>query len=442
MLSKQDIISHYSNELVKKEIFNFAKQRWVAILGQTMIRYDKNNKPLKFDKDEDVQKIVIQYNVRTIYATAAKFKQLNSKSDLDNGSNIFAYTPFFDIDTTLQKWEYAIKAADVIVSQLEKEGVSKSVYLLWSGEGIHVRINENAIPEKMDPVVSASAIVKYIIKRVKSELENIAKESGGVLKVEDLIDSKRIFTVPLSFHKSIDLVTVCFSPSDLHNFIPEWANPKNFKHKEGLYNIYEKDEAEDLVIKAISEISIPVTSHEKVSYSKPKSTEGGELGRFQVMGLLQAARYYVLYGDIDKAKSFGLNRAIFYAWAKYYGKGYSLRKGKIKGEGGLAEKHEEGKELKNVAGEEVFIDKATGLFMISDKPQTPDDYNKEIKNKIELIINYDKAWEAAVKYVSSFSRSIILDQRQFYQKVYLPVRDNFIEKVVKGKKSGLEAYFT
>lgn len=442
MLSRQEIISHYSNEQVKNEIFNFAKQRWVALLGQTMIRYDKYNKPLRFDKVEDVQKDVIQYNVRTIYATAAKFRQLDSKNDVNNGSNIFSYTPFFDIDTSLQKWEYAIKVADIIISQLEKEGVSKSVYLLWSGEGIHVRINENAIPEKMDPIVSASAIVKYIIKKAKNELESIAKESGGVLKVENLIDSKRIFTAPLSFHKSVDLITVCFLPSDLHNFTPEWANPKNFKHREGLYNAYEKDEAEDLVIKAVSELSIPVTSHEKVSYSEEKTSEGVELGRFQVMGLLQAARYYILYGDMDKAKSFGLNRAIFYAWAKYYGKGYSLRKGKVKDKEGLAEKHEEGKELKNIAGEEVFIDKATGLFEIGDKPQNPDDYDKEIKNKIELIINYDKVWEDAIKYISSFPRNIILDQRQFYQKVYLPVRDNFIEKVVKGKKSGLEAYFT
>ncbi|MCD6195448.1 MAG: hypothetical protein J7J82_01515, partial [Staphylothermus sp.] len=37
------------------------------------------------------------------------------------------------------------------------------------------------------------------------------------------------------------------------------------------------------------------------------------------MALLQAARHYIFHKDLDKAKSFGLNRAIFYAWAKYYG---------------------------------------------------------------------------------------------------------------------------
>ncbi len=40
------------------------------------------------------------------------------------------------------------------------------------------------------------------------------------------------------------------------------------------------------------------------------------VGRFQVMALLQAARAFVLGLPIESAKSFGLNRAIFYAAAK------------------------------------------------------------------------------------------------------------------------------
>jgi len=40
------------------------------------------------------------------------------------------------------------------------------------------------------------------------------------------------------------------------------------------------------------------------------------IGRFQVMALLQAARYYVLTRDYEKALSFGLNGATSYAWAK------------------------------------------------------------------------------------------------------------------------------
>jgi hypothetical protein len=36
------------------------------------------------------------------------------------------------------------------------------------------------------------------------------------------------------------------------------------------------------------------------------------------MSILQAASYYVLYKDLDKEESFGLKRAIFYAWVKNY----------------------------------------------------------------------------------------------------------------------------
>lgn len=41
-----------------------------------------------------------------------------------------------------------------------------------------------------------------------------------------------------------------------------------------------------------------------------------KIGRFQVMATLQAARAYALGLSLEEAKSFGLNRAIFYAAAK------------------------------------------------------------------------------------------------------------------------------
>jgi len=48
------------------------------------------------------------------------------------------------------------------------------------------------------------------------------------------------------------------------------------------------------------------------------------VGRFQVMATLQAARAYALGYSLDEAKSFGLNRAIFYAAAK---KGFKKLRG-------------------------------------------------------------------------------------------------------------------
>ncbi len=415
-----NLISHYSKDVVKREIYNFSKNRWIALYSNTFHRYDKNGKPLKFNSEDEVVELVKRFNARTIYATAGKYREVTL--DNVNGNRIVSYTPFFDIDTTIDRWESAIKAAEVIVSFLEKEGVEKSVYLLWSGEGIHVRINENAIPKNYDPLTAAHAIVQYVLRRTKDEIKKIG------VKVDDLIDSKRIFTVPLSFHKELDYVTVCFSPDKLNKFNLEWVKPDNFVYEEGVYNRYEENETEELLLKAIQEYE---PRHEGIK----EEEVSGKIGRFQVMGIVQAARYYVLYGDLNKAKSFGLNRAIFYAWAKYYGRGYTPKKGKVK----VPAEVKKDRVLVNVAGEEVYQDVESGYYIIGDKIQKPEDYDKEIKDKISIVVPYDKAWEATVKYVSSFPKYVLENQRQFYEKVYLPIRDKFLEKVVN-RKEGLDAY--
>ncbi|BFH72133.1 hypothetical protein SJAV_00770 [Sulfurisphaera javensis] len=419
-------MNHYDKPEVKQEIFEFSKNRWVAIYGKTFVRYDITKRPLKINKPDDVARLAKIYNARTFYATAATYRDLD-KLEIEK------YTPFFDIDTKIDKWEYAIKAAEIIISFLDKEKVTKSVYLLWSGEGVHVRINENALPKSEDPVRISHAIVKYVLRRVKDQIEKLSEESGGVLKIDDLIDDKRVFTSPLSLHKELNYVAVCFSPNKLHEFNLDWANPDSYKH-ESVWKNFEENEAEDLAIKALAEYTEP--SHIGVKAEKEEKIEG-KIGRFQVMGLLQAVRYYLLYGDLNKAKSFGLNRAIFYAWAKFYGKNYTPKHGlKVP-----REVIESNKELKDIGGEQVYVDRETGYFIIGDKPQTPEDYDKEIARKIDPIIPYDKAWDAAVKYVSSFSKDVLMNQRKFYEQVYLPVRDQFIEKVIKGKRSGLDAFF-
>ncbi len=427
-----DPLLHYSNPLVKREVFNFSKARWVALFGRTMVRHD-GDKPLTFSSEEDVLEKARRFNARTIYATASKYEVVD-RAHVEQ-DKVVAYTPFFDVDTKIDKWEYAVRAADAIVSFLEKEKVYKSVYLLWSGEGIHVRVNERALPKDYYPVTAAHALVQYVLKRVKNDIRRLSEQSGGVLKVDELIDAKRIFTAPLSLHKELDYVAVCFSPDKLSKFSLEWAKPGSFIHEERAYERYEEDEAKELLVKAIQEYS---PYHEGIkAENNDKEEVEGKLGRFQVMGLLQAARYYALYGDLDKAKSFGLNRAIFYAWAKYYGRGYAP-KGR-RGVPSVPSEFREDRALVTVAGEQVYQEKETGYFVIGDKAQTPRDYDREIKDKVSATVPYDVAWESALKYVSSFPKEVLENQREFYERVYLPVRDKFVEKVVK-RKGSLDAF--
>lgn len=161
------------------------------------------------------------------------------------------------------------------------------------------------------------------------------------------------------------------------------------------------------------------------------------VGRFQVMALLQAARYYVLEGDLDRAKSFGLNRAIFYAWAKHYGPRYRrygasleelLRRAARRRPG---ERCPEG--FVDVLGECVQLSKR-GWFMIGGEEQTPRDFDREVVLKVSRLISWDRVWEAAVRYVSRFPDWVLRDPQRFYKLVYEPVRDTFFAKLLRGEE--------
>ncbi len=142
-------------------------------------------------------------------------------------------------------------------------------------------------------------------------------------------------------------------------------------------------------------------------------------------------------GDLEKAKSFGLNRAIFYAWAKHYGR--SVRASRREG-GRKVEKGEEGgKPVVYVGDEKAFLG-PSGYFMMGGKEQTPDDFERTVAAKIEAVVPFEKAWKAAVEYVKRFSRDKLLSQQAFYEEVYKPVRDSFIERLVEGKGETLDAF--
>ena len=162
------------------------------------------------------------------------------------------------------------------------------------------------------------------------------------------------------------------------------------------------------------------------------------VGRFQVMALLQAARHYVFYKDINRAKSFGLNRAIFYAWAKYHGshamRWRMQRLEEIIKKGGIKPRREKCLEnMEEVLGECVEVS-PRGYYVIGGKEQFPEDYDENIIKKISRITDYEKAWRAALDYVSQFPESVLKDQQKFYKIVYEPVRDIFFKQILMNKK--------
>ena len=448
------IYAHYSRVDVAKEIADYANGRWVAVEGsysdkRVFVRYYRDQ-PLVISSERDVLSIINRYrrlNARTFYATIHVYKSLESRDLLDNPDNIAYTTPFFDIDGSLENYKSVLEVADLIVGFLEKYGLRDSVYVLWSGEGAHVRIHEKAfsgeILSKYSPLVVAYSVVEFVLREIRERLEHIARNSG--VKVENLVDVKRVFTVPLSLHRKRDAVAVCFKPSAISSFEPDWVKPGSFKHDSSAWRSFKQGEGDMIVLEALRKIDVSRQLHLRISFNKPfqrkiptKTTPStsSKIGRFQVMGLLQAARYYLLHGDLEKAKSFGLNRAIFYAWAKHYGRGYVPRSSRrtrvdlstISSEISV-DRDDRSRRLVEILEEDVLVS-PRGYFIIGDKEQLPEDYDKNIASKIESIIPYELAWEAALKYLSRFPRQVLEDPVKFYERVYKPVRDNFVELVV------------
>ncbi|MCD6488471.1 MAG: hypothetical protein J7K21_04525 [Desulfurococcales archaeon] len=454
-------IEYYSREYVKNEIYRFLINRWAGIEGENKkwIRWiDK--KPLKINKPDDIPYLIKRYRFmkpRSFYGTIEVYKKLETREDvMEKYSENVAYTTvFIDIDIINEElvektWTYALEAAKTITNWLIEEGVKESTYLLWSGAGVHVRIHEKAFKETIQhhhPLIVAHAVAEYILLKLKPRLLEIIRSTRGAIKIENLVVMKRVFTDPLSLHRRLERATIAFKPDDIEEFKLEWTNPENPRHKEGIWNTYKEGEADPLAWRALKAVeSIENTTTLEATATKleiPPATlprketieQPREPGRFQVMALLQAARYYLLNKDLGKAKSFGPNRAIFYAWAKYYGPQrrpvLAKKPGKLYGRRLAGDEY-----IKWVEelGEKLQVSQK-GYYVMGGVEQRPEDFDRQVARRFEEAgIDFKKAWDAAIQYISRFPRIVLKNPREFYKQVYEPVRDKFVEKVLKVKK--------
>ena len=158
------------------------------------------------------------------------------------------------------------------------------------------------------------------------------------------------------------------------------------------------------------------------------------VGRFQVMATLQAARAFVLGFPLESAKSWGLNRAIFYAAAK---RGFkkapppekiTIPSLKEKFEPKLREQITRTFKPSTLGDEMAYSVEIDGVkyFLIGDKVQTPEDFAKQIESRFEG--KFEKAWQEAVEHCRKYDEGILKSQRYFYEMVYKPYRDQLAQQ--------------
>jgi len=147
------------------------------------------------------------------------------------------------------------------------------------------------------------------------------------------------------------------------------------------------------------------------------------------MATLQAARAYALGLPLERAKSWGLNRAIFYAAAK---RGFIGAKEKAypkRGPDEIARKPTEEKPDAYYLGDEMAYKVKEGrrtYFTIGGEAQTEENFARQIESRFGR--KFGDAWKEALGIIGHFDRETLLSQRAFYEQVYRPRRDELASK--------------
>lgn len=261
----EEIKRYYMRPEVRKEIAEYCTGRWVAAHceGETkdvrpMIRYWARGRPLTIKREDDVAEILKRFSSirpRAFYATAHIYGRLESSEDLRNRENIVHSSPTWDIDSKDGDWRKVVKKALEIVNALERYGIVKSVFFKWSGRGAHVHVHPRAFSRdllrRIDPLDVAYSVTQYIVCRIESENDVI---------VENKIDIQRVFTVPLSLHRSVDRVAVCIPPDELESFHIDWASLSGYRHFPYAWQRYEGGEGDELAERAYATIGPYIAS--------------------------------------------------------------------------------------------------------------------------------------------------------------------------------------
>jgi hypothetical protein len=149
----------------------------------------------------------------------------------------------------------------------------------------------------------------------------------------------------------------------------------------------------------------------------------GYVTRFQVMATLQAARALALGLNLNEAKSWGLNRALFYAAAKR-----SWQNAKAVGSRRPIISEWEKNRLErdpeySLGNEKTFVSTSSYfglLFKFGDRVQTAAEFDHQIKSRFD---DWETAWKESMQIIRESNFGDLESQHRFYHRVYEPRRD-------------------
>jgi DNA primase large subunit len=221
-------IEHYQRPEVREIITKFAMPRdgnWRALNGDFHRWYAYDGTEARLLNVEDYDSITGQF--RTLYQTLNTFasslwmvsrtrEDITSDNPLGTPADTVAYTLGVDIDKghgcniedpeTKQAVE---AAAQFLIDYLKENGIHKSVWPLFSGGGIYVKIHHEICCPKSTMPEDRAAFFEELTDRYNRLIDHVSEEFFkahpeyiGQVKYDALNNSKRIFKCILSIHKS------------------------------------------------------------------------------------------------------------------------------------------------------------------------------------------------------------------------------------------------
>jgi hypothetical protein len=235
---------HYQRPEVREIINRFAMPgdgTWRALNGDfhRWYRYSDNGDARLLNSEEDYDHITGQF--RTLYKTLNVFDaglrtelrpkiEITADNPLGTPEDTAAYTLGVDIDKghdhdiedpeTKQAVEVA---AQFLVNYLKKNGIHKSVWVLFSGGGIYIEIHhEICRPKSSDPETRA-VFFEERTKRFNRLIGHVSErfflahpEHRGKVKYDALNNSKRVFKCILSIHKKKPYAVTPLNRNDIN----------------------------------------------------------------------------------------------------------------------------------------------------------------------------------------------------------------------------------